>query len=215
MSNLKGRIIIPALGFGRLSEDAFMSRLNAIEKGMDGNPAYPNPPVSPAELKAAIAAYAVSSAAALDGSKTAVADRKRKRADLTIMARLLGHHVEVACNGNMATFLSSGFEAATTTRTAPQPLPQPSIVKVDQGRNSGQLLVTIKPLSKARNYDLRYAALGSGGAPGQWTTITVPSAKQATAIDGLSAGTTYTFQVRAYGKLGYTDWSDTVMRMCI
>ena len=33
--------------------------------------------------------------------------------------------------------------------------------------------------------------------------------------NGLTPGATYTFQVRAYSKLGFTGWSDSVSRMCI
>ena len=33
--------------------------------------------------------------------------------------------------------------------------------------------------------------------------------------ENLAPGTIYTFQVRAFGTLGYTDWSNPVQRMCI
>ena len=32
-------------------------------------------------------------------------------------------------------------------------------------------------------------------------------------VEGLMPGTTYAFQVRALGRLGYTDWSDSTTRM--
>lgn len=111
--------------------------------------------------------------------------------------------------------LSSGFEVASNKlATTPQPLAQPYIVAVKQG-TSGQLLVIVKPVRKARSYDLHYAAVGAGGIIGSYTTVTVPTAQQAQAINGLAPGTLYTFQVRGYGKLGYTDWSDSVQRMVI
>jgi hypothetical protein len=133
---------------------------------------------------------------------------------LTLILRLIGHYVEANCKGDMTTFLSSGFEAASRTKTPPQPLPQPTLIRVDQG-NTGQLLVNIKPLPKARNYEVRYATVGAGGTPGPWTTVTIASAKQAAPINGLTTGTTYTFQARAFGKLGFSDWSDPINRMCI
>jgi hypothetical protein len=43
---------------------------------------------------------------------------------------------------------------------------------------------------------------------GLWTTITLTSAKKGT-ISGLTLGGIYQFQIRALGKLGYTDWMDT------
>lgn len=214
MSKTKLNVIRPSLGYATLPDADFLSRLNAVYAGTFGNPAYPNPPTDSAAFRADIDAYAHSIADALDGSRRAMADRDRKRADLTLILRLLGHYVEANCKRDMTTFLSSGFEAASRTKTPPQPLPQPAIVRVDQG-NTGQLLVNIKPLPKARNYEIRYAAAGAGGTPGAWATATFASAKQAAPIGGLTSGTTYTFQARAFGKLGFSDWSDPINRMCI
>jgi hypothetical protein len=81
--------------------------------------------------------------------------------------------------------------------------------------NSGEVLVTIKSLSRARSYDVRYApAPAGGGTPTTWTTATFASARTAVSIGGLTPGTNYLFQVRAFGKLGHTDWSDSVARIC-
>jgi len=93
-------------------------------------------------------------------------------------------------------------------------LPPASILKVEHG-NSGELLVTIKSLPRARAYDVRYASVpAGGGTPATWTTDTFASAKIAVPIRGLTPGTNYAFQVRAFGKAGYTDWSNSVTRFC-
>jgi hypothetical protein len=211
----KPKVVRPQLGFTRLTDDAFMTRVTTIIKGIDGNAKFPAPPITAADLKNAADDLSTSMAAAKDGSKKAVADKKQKRADLTLHLRALGHYVEAASAGDAATLLSSGYELASTTRnTTPQPVAQPYIVKVDQG-NTGQLLVKVKSVSKARSYDLHCAVVGPGGVIGQYTTVTIPSVKEAQSFTGLPPGTLYTFQVRAYGKLGYTDWSDSVMRMVI
>ena len=111
-------------------------------------------------------------------------------------------------------FLSSGFEPVTRTPpSAPQPLPQPTVDKVDQGI-TGQMLAILKPAPKARIHELEYT-LFDGGIPGAWTTITVARANKTIPIDGLTPGKTYAFRVRAFGELGHTDWSDLVTRMCI
>ncbi|PYR87312.1 MAG: hypothetical protein DMG18_00075 [Acidobacteria bacterium] len=46
-------------------------------------------------------------------------------------------------------------------------------------------------------------------------TVMVAKIKPPVAIDGLTPGTTYAIQVRAYGPLGHTEWSDSATRMCI
>ena len=94
----------------------------------------------------------------------------------------------------------------------PQPLDQPSIV-VEQGPVTGKMKVKIGSVLKALIYQLPYGAIPSGGGPpAQWTDQIITSTKP-TIIEGLTPGTTYTFKVRALGRLGFTNWSDTVTRM--
>jgi len=88
-----------------------------------------------------------------------------------IMYRLFGHYVELACKNDLETFASSGFTAVSTGhRNPPQPVAVPLILSLDQG-NTGQLLVTIRPVAHARHYELRYAAVPAAGAAVHWTTI--------------------------------------------
>jgi hypothetical protein len=209
----KLNLIRPLLNFAALSPTDLVFRTKAVKDGITNNPNLQNPPIEPAALEAALNAYVASGTEALD-SKKAKARQDKLRMAVVRMLRQLAHWVEAASKGDMAIFLSSGFVPRSTTASPPQPLPQPNILRVDQG-NTGQLLAIIKAVRRARNYDVRYAPLGTGGTPGAWTTITVPSAKSAVAINNLTPGTTYTFQVRAYGKLGHTDWSGSVDRMCI
>jgi hypothetical protein len=82
-------------------------------------------------------------------------------------------------------------------------------------------LVTVKSVSKALHYELHSAPIvvANGvtpGTPGPYTTTMLTSVKQPVTFNNLTPGTAYTFQARAYGKPGYyTDWSDSVQRMCI
>ena len=207
--------IAPSRGYKALPDPDLLTKAIAVQTGLYGNPAFANPPIDAAALKSAIESYAVAIGGALDGSKTAMADRDKQRTEILDIMRQLGHYVETACKGELSTFLSSGFEPLNPTRAAPQPLAQPAIVRIDQG-TSGQLLVNIKPVPSARSYELRYTAVEAGGGiPGPWTTTVVPSGRGAVAFDNLTPGTTYTFQVRAFGKLGFTDWSHVARRMCI
>lgn len=72
----------------------------------------------------------------------------------------------------------------------------------------------IGSVPNAISYELRYA-VDTNGAPTEWTLVLVTSAKSAVSIKPLTPGTIYAFQVRGLGKLGYTDWSDSVTRMVI
>ena len=130
------------------------------------------------------------------------------------MLRLLGRYVEVSCHDDMAIFKSSGFEPASRTPAPPQPLPTPVIKNIDHGAISGQLLVQVKAIRKARSYELRCGASANGGTPATWTTMVLTHVQTGITVSGLTPGTIYAFQVRALGKLGYTDWSDSATLMC-
>ena len=211
---VKLTLIKPVLGVLGMSDGDLLQRLNAVHDGMLNNPTYPSPPVDMPSFKTAIDPYAAAVSAALDGGKSAIAARDQRRADVIILFRLLGHYVEANCKNDMTTFLSSGFVASSSgQRTPPQPVTIPLIVSVDQG-NAGQLVVTFKPVSRARNYEIRYAPVPTAGAPAAYITQVVPSAKPASTVDNLTPGTNYTFQVRAFGKLGFSDWSASVNRIC-
>src|SRR5262249_5037798 len=116
-------------------------------------------------------------------------------------------------NDDMTTFLKSGFQAVSTVKSAALPLSQ-FIRKIDQGFNSGQLLVTIAAVPGAFSYEVRWAPIGAGGPPGTWSNQAFGTTRPAASTSGLTAGTTYAFQVRSLGRSGFSDWSDSVTRMC-
>ncbi len=202
------------VGLAKMPDENVKPFLHGSLKGLSDNAAiFAKPPVELAIYQAAIEAYEAAIPAALDGSKTAIAQKNKLRDAAIRMYIQLAHYVEANCNDDMATFLLSGFQAAPTTKTPPQPLDQPTIVSVVQGAVTGQLKIQIGSVAKALSYHLRYAAVPSGGgAPAQWTEQIITSTKP-TLIEGLTPGTIYTFQIRALGRLGFTDWSDFVNRM--
>jgi hypothetical protein len=216
MPTTKLNVIKPFLAITGLPDGDVLHRLTYVHDGLLNNPAYPTPPVDMAGFKAVIDAYATAAAAALqDGGKHAVTERDKRRAEAISMYRLLGHYVEGASKNDMNTFVSSGFQAAAKAqRTPPQPVAAPIIVSLDQG-NTGQFLATFKPVAHALHYELRYAAPPAAGASPNWTTVLVATTKPPFAVNNLNPGTSYTFQVRAYGKLGYSAWSASVERMAI
>src|SRR5438874_13075228 len=111
----------------------------AIVDGMTNNTKLVNPPINPADLKTQVETFASLIAAAADGGKKAITERKKQRALVVKMLRQLGHWVEANCNDDPAILQSSGFQQqATPVRTSPQPLACPPSFKVDNGPNSGQ-----------------------------------------------------------------------------
>jgi hypothetical protein len=203
-----------SISFTKLSNVEVLSRGRAIQQGMAGNPAYPNPPVDNAAFEALLDRYDAAITGALDGGKMAIAERNQLREEVIATVRLYGPYVEITSNGDLGVFLSSGFQAGVVTRSAPQPLSPPTIVRIDQGV-SRQLLIGIKKLPTARSYELRHAPIDTAGVPGAWTNTMVTLVKQAVRISNLTPGTTYAFQARALNHAGFSAWSDSVTRMCI
>ena len=48
-----------------------------------------------------------------------------------------------------------------------------------------------------------------------WISQPVVGIRSPTTISGLTPGVVYAFQARAVTKTGFTDWSDSVTRMCV
>jgi hypothetical protein len=201
------------LGFQKTSDADFLKQLNTVHDGLNGNAAYPAPPVDMVTFKKEIDSFTVLVTDAEDGGKKAISAKKKQREAMVKMVTQLGHYVEAACNDDVATFNTSGFVPASTVRAVPAPLSQATIEWIDRGPTTGQVIVKPKTVTKALSYDLRYAPVVNGAAPTTWTTLLIPSPKK-TPITNLTAGSTYAFQIRALGKLGYTDWSDSMTFIC-
>jgi len=203
-----------SLAFTQLAVAELLSFLNAVYARMKDNPAFTvNLPFDMATFKAAIDSFASAVDAALDGSKTAIAQRNRQREVVIKMLRQLAHYVEAASKDDMSLLLSSGFEVRPTGRTKSPPLSQ-FIRKIDAGGNSGQLLVSVVPFPEAHSYEVRWAPANTGGTEPTWTTHSLGKTKRPITAGNLTPGTAYVFQGRALTDSGFTDWSDPITRIC-
>jgi hypothetical protein len=196
------------LGQHDVSDVDVVKALMTGYNGLLNNPAYPAPPVDLATYKAGIDRFSALIIDAEDGGKKAISAKDKQRVVVIKMYTQLGHYVEAACNDDLATFNSSGFTAAVKTKTAAGSLTQAKFSSIDRGPNSGQAVVKPEHQPGTIAFDVRYALEGSGGALGPWTVVTLTSSKKET-ISGLTMAGVYQFQIRALGKLGYTDWMDS------
>jgi hypothetical protein len=206
--------IKPLEGYGSMSDAGVVARGTAVGTGLTGNSNFQNLPVDLAALKTDIDSFSALIAEAMDGSKKVIAQNDKQREVVIRKPRILGRYVEENCNGDMAIFTSSGFQPASTTKVPPSPLPLPVIRNVDHGAISGEIVIQIQAISKALRYEIRYGAQINGGPPSSWTSKVVTRVKPPVGIQGLIPGTVYAFEVRAQGKLGYTDWTDSATCMC-
>jgi hypothetical protein len=201
-------------GYSRTSDADIVVRASAVLTSLTGNAHFTALPVDLATIKTNIDSFAALVAEAEDGGKKVVAEKNKQRQVVIKMLRLLSRYVEVNSNDDMSIFTSSGFVAATRMKTPPAPLPMPVIRSVDHGAISGELVVQFQAIPKALSYELRWGQFVNGAVSGPWTSKVVTAARPPIGIQGLTPGTVYAFQVRAQGKLGWTDWTDSSTFMC-
>src|SRR5262249_40719678 len=141
------------LGLLKLAGPDLLASLDAMVQGMDGNPNFPTPPVDIATLKTLRTSYAAALANSLDGGKKAMVERNKQREAVIHAMQQIAKYVELNCKNDMGIFLSSGLKPASFNR-APQPLAQPTLLKVDHGI-TGQLLIRVRSVG-ASSYELRW-----------------------------------------------------------
>ena len=149
------------------SAEQLITTAGAIITGMTGNPAYPSPPVDLKTVQAAVDNLNAAMAAQLNGGPAATADKRNKKAALIGLLRRLRPYVEDKCGNNLSVLLSSGFQAAVTTRVR-SPLENPSILNIGFG-NSTELVLKVTPIAHAKCYEVR-SAVCAENTPGPWQT---------------------------------------------
>jgi|ERR1051326_8552995 hypothetical protein len=204
--------------FRGLTPDAVVTTAVNIEGAVYNNPAFAGAPAQPVDqptLKAATDALVVANAAAVDGGKKAVEQQKHQKEVVVKILVQLAHWVEANCKDDMTTFLTSGFEAASSTKAKTAPVSE-TIRKVVQGIISGQLLVTLMKYPGAASYEIRWGQVpAGGGTPATWSSQPLANVKTPATISGLTPGTTYVIQARAVTTTGYTDYGQPVAHMVI
>ena len=215
--SIKQHPIKAITNFRVMTPDVVVTTAGNIAGAAYNNPDYAGAPPQPVDqptLKAAIDALVAANAAAVDGGKKAIQQQKHAKEVLVEILIQLAHWAEANCKKDMKTFLSSGFQAAASTKPKAAPLSE-TIRKLVQG-NSGQLLVTLMKYPGASSYEVRWgAAPAGGGVPTAWSSQPLPNVKTPATISGLIPGTTYVIQARAVIKTGYTDYGQPVLHMVI
>ena len=202
------------LNFASAPDHALEERATAVHGGLYGKPAYPTPPVTQAALLTGITNFSTSIATAELGGPADTAAKNNMREILIGLLRQLATYVQENHGNNLATLLSSGFEAASTN-TASVPLETPSIKDIING-NSGQLILRVEPVENARGYNVRYSLIGANGAPGPYIGPVYFKSTRRMEINDLTPGGNYVFEVSALGgSTGQSDWSNPVSHMSL
>jgi hypothetical protein len=211
----KPKSIKPLEGYTSMTDADLVARAMAVLAALTGNSNFQNLPVDLATLKTDIDTLSTLISEALDGSKKVIAQKNKQREVVIKSLKLLARFVEVHSNGDEAIFTSSGFQPASTIKTPPAPLPLPIIRSVDHGALTGEIVVLVESIPKAKSYEFRYGAVINGAPPVSWTSKVVTKVRPPVGFQGLTPGTVYAFQVRALNVVGYTNWTDSATCMCV
>jgi hypothetical protein len=204
-------IVKVSLGFAKLTDPQLVTKADRIINGLTGNAAFPTPSPSVASVQTSVTAFQDALAEAADGGRTKTALKNDARETLLTKLRTLALYVQVQCDNDLATLLSSGFDA-TKPPTPAGILPAPQNVTLTQGTLSGQLDLRAQPLTNAGSYEGQLTT--DLNKQDGWETIGNFTAAKMTAQE-LTPGEKYWGRLRAIGAAGPGAWSDPVAAIAI
>ena len=203
------------MGFGSLTDNEAVTLSGNVATGL---PAAFDlkalvPPIDPAGLKLAHDDLVAAIEAASQGGPKQTADKNKKRKVADGMLDKLAHFVQIHCDNDLKTVLSSGFNVVSQSH-AQSPIGVPNIISVDNGK-SGELIIKARSIRNAKSYEVQRATMTNGTA-GPWELLGSFPKARSISISGLTAATTYAFCVRAVGgSTERSDWSDPIAHMCM
>jgi chitodextrinase len=110
--------------------------------------------------------------------------------------------VQGACHNDLASLLSSGFDATQPNHSQSE-LPAPAILGITNGAST-KLTLKVQTVANAACYEVRFST-----TPNTWQAGGVYAQARRIVVEGLTPGVVYTLQVRAIGgSTGYSGWSD-------
>jgi hypothetical protein len=205
-------VVKPAIGFVSTDTDALLvTDTKTIIVAMTNNPNYPSPSPTLAAVTTANSDFATAIANAANGGKELTAIKNAKRAALSALLRELASYVHVACKGDLAALLSSGFPIQKPSRTPAGVLPAPVTPVLSLGARSGEMDAYTKPMANASLYSWRVAL---ASAPDTYV-IEEQTTAASIVFDGLTPGQIYLVDANAIGSAGPSDWSDTAQLMVV
>lgn len=196
------------MNFGRSKyTDSGLSVLvwHIIEK-MTGNPNFPTPRHSMADMVTKATAYDKWLGKVINGSKEDTYYKNESRKEIETMLKEQAEYVQTTSDGNVGMMLSSGFEVSKE-RESYGPLPAPTNLTAKPGANKGSMELACDKVDGAHFYEFLYTQFPVT-AQSIWTKE-VSSCTKILIID-LERGKQYAFKAAAGGADASRNWSDEI-----
>lgn len=200
--------IIPVLKLSKIADgDLEEYALDKVSKINDAGSVFTGLDPSPAELEGQANTYKDALVAADEGTKADTEEKNVQRGLLEAMLTKQATNVAEIADGNLVTFLSSGYEAKDTSAPPVGELDRPDMHSVEPTANEGELKCNWSSVDHKQNYTIR-AYTDPADPEGSKLKEEIISPSKAT-LQGLPSGAQIYVDVRANGgSTGHGPWSD-------
>ena len=202
--------IIPKLGLDDLGYDMLeVYAQDKVEK-INTSPAFISVNPSTATVSAKLTQYADAIVKADNGTVAGTAYKKQKRAELEELLTLQALDCARIANGNLASYLTTGYEAKNIKGSPVGLLPAVTGVELFYGDNAGELKVKWNPIPKAQNFTVQvYSDSNTPDGSIIKEYIVKKTGRRKTILSDLPSGKIVFARVRANGgNTGHGAWSD-------
>jgi hypothetical protein len=179
---------------------------------LTGNANFPNASANLEGITTAIAELDLADGeanAARDISVTKTAIKNQKEEELDFKLTALAGYVEGESKGDEAKIKSAGMDIKAGASPIGVPA-TPSALSASEGAKTGTINLKWKSVRGAKSFLVRITeAIADNNSWKQSTVVTKANA----AIDGLTSGKQYWFQVGAVGAAGQGAWSDPAVKV--
>jgi hypothetical protein len=190
------KIIIVTTEFARVRLVLMIAFLREVILKMTGNPTYPTPSPTLADVTTAADEAEAAMEAAADGDRVQIAIRNDKTAVLAELGRNLAAYVQGNCGNLVANVLGAGFKVRKTASPV-GPLPAPGNLRLSYTGMTGEFLLRIGAVKGKLTYTIQK----SESADGPFETIATSSSGRKV-ISGFTPMKQYWVRACANGTAG-------------
>lgn len=201
------------LNWKDLSIPEKLARAKQFINALTGNPNFPAPQPTLAQLSAAadaLEAAAADAQAARAEAKTATSRQEQKEDTLDLLVTQLAAHVESVSGDDETKILSAGMDVRATGSPGSDTPSLPKGVALSEGDHAGELDAGWDSVTGARSYVVQMSV--DPPTPTSWQPGPVVTRSHAT-LSGLTSGTRYWVRVAAVNANGQSGWSDPATKI--
>ncbi len=181
---------------------------DAVYKALNPNPNFTWETDAMTQFKANCDDYKVKIAAAINGGTAAVTAKNVAKEVLVDNLREIAKEVNRQAKGDLLKLVSSGL-TLTKIKGKVGPLPKPTGLKVQTGKNSGDLLCIVDANNDAIMYNFYIAQVPAPASIDEWRLV--PSTTRKKNIPGLKPGVQYALKCAFQGTSTELVYSDPVL----